>query len=321
MKVAELLERRRGNWVELERLCDEVQAGRRPSAETVTRFANLYRAVCADLALADSNQLPPNTVRYLHRLVGRAHNCLYRTSKFQFDRWMRLLLVDVPQQIFQDRCVQVMFLLFWGTFVLSAVLAATPDRWPNYCETVMGAAMIEQLESSFAKPLDGLSIEMNMQRSAFYIQHNTSIGLICFATGILIIPGIMETIWEAAVLGASFGYMAQPGQSAGDNFYEFVTAHAPFELTAIVLAAGAGLRLGMGGVRTDGLSRVDALCKTGWETMPVMGASMALFFLAALTEAFVSPFPLPMIVKGAIATFCSGLLMFYFVVLGFPRRK
>jgi hypothetical protein len=47
---------------------------------------------------------------------------------------------------------------------------------------------------------------------------------------------------------------------------------------------------------------------------------MVLFTLAAFTEAFISPTSLPYWVKAGVALFDSGLLTFYFVVLGFPRR-
>ena len=104
MKVAELLEIRRQNWQELERLCERVRAARRSrvQAAELSRFAALYRAACADLALADAYQLPPNTVQYLHRLVGRAHNQLYRSRRFDMGTWARALLEEVPQRIFRD---------------------------------------------------------------------------------------------------------------------------------------------------------------------------------------------------------------------------
>ena len=96
MKVAELLELRRKNWQELERLCDRLQhsRSRRFAATDLSRFASLYRAACADLALADSYQLPPKTVQYLHRLVGRAHNQLYRSHNFDFSAWGKLLFEE-----------------------------------------------------------------------------------------------------------------------------------------------------------------------------------------------------------------------------------
>ncbi len=323
MKVAQLLEVRRQNWTELERLCDELSLKRRRSlsAATVTRFSDLYRAACADLALADSYNLPPETVQYLHQLVGRAHNQLYRSRPFDMATWGQVLLYDVPQSIFRDRCVHVAFAVFWGIFILSAILAYSRTLWPTYAEDVLGEASIMQLEENFRDPLSDRPYSVNMFMAAFYISHNTGIGLKCFAGGLLIVPGLFITIFNAGHLGASFGYMARPDIEQGKNFFEFVTAHGPFELTAIVLSAGAGLRLGISYLSTKGMTRADSLALARREAMPVMGAAIVLFVLAAFTEAFISPTSLPYFVKAGVAVIDSGLLMFYFVVLGFPRRR
>src|SRR5687767_1926178 len=98
MKVIDLLERRRPNWQELERLCDHSPGGpgKTMKPADVSRLGALYRAACADLALAYAYQLPQNTVQYLHRLVGRAHNQLYRSRKFEVGKWAHMLLFDVP---------------------------------------------------------------------------------------------------------------------------------------------------------------------------------------------------------------------------------
>ena len=320
MKVAELLERRRRNWQELEMLCLQMETRRRRHVKSagVTRFATLYRSACADLALADAYQLPPNTVQYLHRLVGRCHNQLYRTRSFDISSWMQKLLFDVPQRIFRDRCVQLMFVVFWSIFIASAVFARNSME---YAESMCGRAMLEKLESDFSKPIGGRDSRVNFLMAGYYIQHNTSIGLKCFAGGLLIIPGLFYTLFNSAFLGGSFGYMARPEVASGQNFFHFVTAHGPFELTAIVLSAGAGLRLGVSLMSTHGLTRASSLKKTATETMPLMGAAMILFFLAALVEGFISPSSLPYWVKQTVAVLSSGMLAFYFVFLGLPRRS
>lgn len=326
MKVVELLERRRKNWQELEQLCEQLQtpaaAAKLPPA-TMSRFAALHRSVCADLALADAYQLPQNTVQYLHRLVGRAHNQLYRTRNFDYASWSKMLLHDAPQAIFNDRCVQVMFCLFWGFFILSAWLAYSKTAWPEFAEQVLSTAGIEQLEESFKAPIDGTQRggEDNLIMNAFYINHNTTIGLQCFAWGLLVIPGLLMTMFNAISLGAAFGYMARPDVPAGQNFFHFVTAHGPFELTAIVLSAGLGLRLGLAWMITGGLTRIDSLRKAGPEVMPMMCAAIIMFFMAAMIEGFLSPSAAPYWIKALVAIVSSGLLMFYFVVLGFPRRS
>jgi uncharacterized membrane protein SpoIIM required for sporulation len=321
MKVSELLESRRRNWQELESLCDQLARRMRKSLgpTTLARFSSLYRSACADLALADAYQLPPNTVQYLHRLVGRAHNQLYRSRKFDWQSWGDILLYQVPQTVFNDRCVQFAFLLFWGVFILSAALAYSQAYWPGFAEELCGREHLEQMEQSFeSSPRNPPQVRFFM--AGYYIQHNTGIGLQCFAFGLLVIPGIVVTTFNAAVLGASFGYMARPDVPGGENFFEFVTAHGPFELTAIVLSAGAGLRLGFGWIYTQGLTRGDSLRRTAEEAMPVMGAAIILFFLAALVEGFLSPSDAPYWIKAGTAVLSSALMMFYFVMLGMPRR-
>jgi uncharacterized membrane protein SpoIIM required for sporulation len=325
MKVLELLERRRQNWQELERFCDQLQSGgvKAPklAPEQMSRFAALYRAACADLALAGSYQLPQNTVQYLHRLVGRAHNQLYRSRRFEWKKWADMLLFEVPQRVFNDRCVQLMFFIFWGLFILSAWLAYDKSTWPDYAEQVIGQEQITQLEEMYKNPIDGSNRDgdMNAAMMGFYVDHNASIGIQCFAWGLLVIPGLLSTMFNAIFLGAAFGYMARPDVPEGQNFFHFVTAHGPFELTAIVISAGAGLRLGLSWMIPGQLSRYANLQKTGREMMPVIGAAIVMFVFAAMIEGFVSPSALWYSVKVGVAIVSTLLLTFYFFVLGFPR--
>jgi uncharacterized membrane protein SpoIIM required for sporulation len=324
MKVVELLERRRRNWHELERMCDLLQGAGSASQLTPadrSRFGALYRAACADLALAYAYQLPQNTVAYLHRLVGRAHNQLYRSRRFEFQKWSEMLLFDVPKAIFNDRCVQVMFVVFWGLFVLSAFLGYSKSAWPEFAEQVLTPEGIQGLEEMYKHPIDGSlrSGDENAAMLGFYTYNNAGIGLRCFAWGLLVVPGLLVTMTNAISLGTAFGYMARPDVAEGENFFHFVTAHGPFELTAIVLGAGAGLRLGLSWMFTGGLSREAALRKAGRQVMPVVGTAVILFFLAAIIEGFLSPSAAPYWVKVFVAILSSSLLAFYFVVLGFPR--
>ncbi|MFI4875570.1 MAG: stage II sporulation protein M [Blastopirellula sp. JB062] len=346
MKVADLIEKRRRNWQELEVLCTSMEMRRKKKmgARAISRFAALYRAACADLALADSYQLPPNIVEYLHQLVGRAHNQLYRSRSIDFSALLYRLLVATPQQIFVDRCVQLCFLLFFGIFGLSWYLAANPAIYPGFAEELVGqdglSAAVANHEASVGNNY------VSPAGATAYIQHNTSIGLQCFTLGITVVGGIGTLMYNAAFLGAIFGYMASPAvpEDVRDNFFEFVMAHGPFELTAIVLAAGAGLRLGMALIsprhrkcdleanedpqpeddlfaksRLLAFDRIDSLKIASWRSLPIMGASATLFCLAAMIEAWISPSALPEWMKMCVMIFSSFLLMVYFLLLGYPR--
>lgn len=328
MKIAALLEKRRSNWQELEKLCEVMEVGGRTDqagtdyagAAGVARFASLYRGTCADLALADAYQLPPTTVTYLHRLVARSHNQLYRAGKFEPASWFDVLFRQAPQQIFADPCVRIATLIFFGLFTLSMYLGYEQTVFPTFAESVVGGEQLEQLEDSFDEPISA-SLTHYVSMSGFYIMHNTGIGLKCFAYGVLIVPCLFILSFNGVSLGAMFGYMARGDVSGSENFFHFVTAHGPFELTAIALSAGAGLRLGVGLFATGGLSRLDSLRRSANRAVPIMSASAALFVCAAITEGFLSPSPAPYLLKAGWAIMSSSMISFYFVVLGFPSSS
>jgi uncharacterized membrane protein SpoIIM required for sporulation len=320
--LAETLHKRKTDWVKLEQLVGQLSVGslKGSPGASITELSRLYRSACADLAMAEQYRLSPETTAYLHRLVGRAYNTLYSSRKFQYSDWIDIVFRQAPQQIFRDRCVHICAVLFFGLFSLSAYLAYNETMFPGFAEKMLGDEMIVQLEDMYGGERKR-GIAQNFIMVAFYINHNTGIGLTCFALGPLIIPGLMATIYNASFLGAAFGYMARPGVEGGDNFLNFVTAHGSFELTAIALAAAAGLRIGSGWLFTGGLTRIASMQLRAQEAIPVMSASAMLFFLAALTEGMLSPTEIPYLFKAMWAMFSSTLLMFYFVVLGYPSES
>ena len=283
----------------------------------MSRFATLYRAACADLALADAYQFPPDTIQYLHRLVGRAHNQLYRSQTFKFTTWLRQLCQDVPQRLFSDNSLRLAFCVFWGAFLLSMSLAYNSRE---YCERVLGEGVLGKIEEDFSHTMAGRSPNDSIAMSGYYIQHNGTIGLQCFALGMLFgIGGLVVTISQALILGAMFGHMATTNQWA--NFSNFVTAHGPFELTAIVLMSAAGMRMGFSWIDTRGLTRTASLERAAKEAVPAMCAGVILFAMAAAIKAFLSPTAAPYPLKAAVAVGSVLLLLFYFVVLGYPRSE
>ncbi len=318
MRVLERLESRRRHWQELEQLCARLEGPWRkvPPAANVSRFADLYRSACADQALADAYQLPPATVQYLHQLVGHAHNQLYCRESSPTGGWYQELFVNVPQRLFADGCLRLAFAIFWGVFLLCTFLAW---RDPDFAPRIVGKQRLMSLERQYSTTFDPLADERTAM-AGFYIWNNVTIGLRCFAFGLLAgIGGLYETVFNASVLGADFGYMTHSPHAS--NFFHFVTAHGPFELTAIVLMAAAGMRLGFSLIDTRGRSRADALYRAARRSVPVMSVGVVLFLLAAAIEAFVSPYATPYAVKAGIAVLSIVMLLFYFLVLGYPGRR
>jgi uncharacterized membrane protein SpoIIM required for sporulation/uncharacterized RDD family membrane protein YckC len=278
------------------------------------RFATLYRAACADLALADAYHLPEATVGYLHHLVARAHLRFYRRLGLSWRRIAHQVLVEVPGRLYGDGCLRTALLTFYGTFLLSALLGwADPAAAQGY----LGEGMVDDLKDMYAEPPNRRSAGDGAAMYGFYISNNVGITLACFASGIF--AGIGSLLWLAAngvFLGFCFGYMTSVDASTRLHFFEFVTAHGPFELTGIALGGAAGLRLGLGLIRTRGLPRLASLMRSARESVPIIAVAAVLVATAAPIEAFISPSGLPWAVKGTVAVLSALVLAFYLVVLG-----
>jgi uncharacterized membrane protein SpoIIM required for sporulation len=325
MRVADRLSQRESSWRQLEQLVDRLAESplRRASARDVLRLGQLYRGVCSDLMLAESHDLPRDTVAYLHGLVGRAHNALYRARGFRFRDWGKVLFDAAPWRLRSDPALRLAAAVFVAPFLICALLAAAR---PEFARQVVGDKFIEQIDHMYSRPVDVAS-ESGQARNdtamaGFYIQHNTSIGLQCFAWGIFFgLGSLYQLLSNGVVLGTVFGHMAASPLAA--NFFTFVTAHSSFELTAIVVAGAAGLRMGWGLVETHGQERLSSLRREASNALPALSASVVLFVLAAFIEGFVSASPIPYSAKAGVAI-TSGLLIAAYLTLGgrgdHPRR-
>ncbi len=268
--------------------------------------------------LAEAHDLPRDTVNYLHGLVGRAHNAVYRAQGFHFADWGSILFGEVPRQLRHDRALWLSALIFWVSFLISALVAAGQ---PGTAEKFLGETQVAQMDEMYSQPVDA-ERKHGMGRNdtvmaGFYIQHNTSIGLQCFAWGLLFGLGtIYQLLSNGLALGMVFGHMGVSPNAS--HFFHFVTAHGPFELTAIVFSGAAGLRLGWGLIDTKGQARLSSLRREAHAALPTVAAASVLFILAAFIEGYVSASSMPYAGKVGVACFSAALLATY---LGFGGRS
>jgi uncharacterized membrane protein SpoIIM required for sporulation len=317
MSVARLIAERSPDWAAL---ADDVawlrgRVGRRIDAARAAAFARRYRAACSDLALAEALRFPPATREHLQQLVADAHTQLYRIESFSLLGWLRSLVVDVPRRVVTDPSFWIALATFWAIFLGSLGAAATR---PGFAAQVAGEDQLDKVEEMYSQKLDDEKFAADRSIMAgFYVFNNAGIGLRCFAGGVLCGVGSLVVLaFNALFLGTIFGHMLVAPQAG--NFTDFVTAHAPFELSAVVISAAAGLRLGWSILDTQGRSRMAALRHSAAEALEVAGLATVLFILAAFIEGFVSPSALPYEVKATVALFTAALLVGYFALPFLP---
>lgn len=262
-----------------------------------------YRRICQQLALARRRGYSPVVTQRLQELMQQGHNLLYRPPPPRWRRLGEFLLAEFPRLVRSEaRCMWAALALFAiplaGWFVLL-------QYQPELIHALMDPAEIAQLESMYnpENPAHRLGRDSGTDWAMFgvYIMNNISIGLRTFASGLLAgIGTIFVLIFNGITIGAVFGHLQQVGY--GDPLWRFTCGHGAFELTAIVIAGGAGLRLGFNLLAPGRRRRIDALVEGGRKGAKLCLGIATMLLIAAFIEAFWSSIgSIPATVKYSVA--------------------
>ena len=292
------------DWQRFEQML-AFKPGRRNIAQPkpdLSDYANAYRRVCQNYALALRRGYSPALLSRLQHLVQQGHHRLYRPAKPQLSKALNFFAAEFPFLVRQNlRFHWVSALLFFGPLIACIALL----QWrPEWVHSLLSMDTIAGMEEMY-DPADerwGMARDADSDLAMFgvYIMNNISIGFRCFASGLLgAIGPIFVLVFNGVTIGAVAGHLTAIGH--GDPFWRFVAGHSGPELMAIVISGAAGLKLGMALIAPGRRTRGRALLEDG-----VVGAKLALgvFFLlvlAAVIEAFwSSTASIPALIKYAV---------------------
>jgi uncharacterized membrane protein SpoIIM required for sporulation len=273
-----------------------------------------YRRLCQHLALARDRQYSPDLVDRLNALALRGHYLLYGASGGRRQRGFEFVQRGFPRLVRAEaRFVCAAAALFFGPFL--AMLAAL-QYFPDFAYYVLAPEQIAEFHQMYDPANKRLGTRERESDTyfamfAYYVWNNVRIGFQTFAGGLAF--GVGTVYYLAAngvVIGAVAGYLTQIG--FGESFYSFTSGHSALELTAIVIAGAAGLKLGSALYAPGARSRKSALIATAGTAVRLMWGAAGMFFLAALVEGFWSPLTaVPFPVKVAVG------LALWVVVIGY----
>ena len=291
---------RGARWAELESLVRE--AGGKPERlgpDRVRRIGRLYRATAADLALARRRFPGDPVVARLERLTVAARQAVYAerqrrlspTRFFGTDYWRRVH--ERPRLLLLAAALLIVPGLLgglWATEDPGAAIGLVPEDFLPTVESPGGDR--------------GLSGEEKGAFSSAVFTNNIQVSLLALAAGIAVGLGtVFVLIHNGLVLGVVFGLTIENGQGA--PLVEQVASHGILELSCIVVAAAAGLRLGESILRPGRRKRTDALVDEARGAVETVLGTAPWLVLAGFVEGFVSPEGIgvaaALVVGGAIA--------------------
>ncbi len=293
---------------------------RRKSAETaaplpIAELPAAYRRLCQHLAIARGRCYSGALLDRLNPLALRAYQQIYRAPQRRWPVVLDFLTGDFPRRV---RAEARLFWLCAALFYLPLLgMGVAVHQAPELIYSLLSPEAVVDLEAMYAPGrADARDAGDNLAMFGFYIYNNISIAFRTFAGGVLLgVGSVFVLLFNGLFIGAISGYLTARGYL--ETFYTFVAGHGAFELTGIVLAGVAGLKMGWAVVAPGRLSRGEALRQAASGGVRIILGVIALLVLAAFVEAFWSSNrAVPAAIKYAVGAAGWGLVILYLTQAG-----
>jgi len=299
-------------WSRLEHLTASAGGGgaRLPPAQ-VDELVQLYQRASAHLSHARTQHADPALVARLTRLVANARGTIYGTRSRSTAGFARFFTTSFPAAVWHARRFVMVsaLLLLVPAIVVGSWLARSDAALEASAPDALREAYVEQdFEAYYSSaPASEFATSVTV--------NNIQVGFLAFAAGILFcVFTAFILVNNGLNVGQAAGLFAAVGQQP--KFYGLILPHGLLELSAIIVAGGAGLAVGWSIIDPGDRSRAEALAEQGRRSA-VIALGLALAFVVAGTiEGFVTPSGLPTAMRIGIGTTVFIAFWTYVVVLG-----
>lgn len=298
----------RPTWDRLEQL---IKRRRDLTGTEVDELVDLYQRVSTHLSMVRTASTDSVLVGRLSGLVAQARSAVTGAHSPLWRDFIRFWTVSFPVVAYRARrwwlATAVTFL------AVSALIAVWVAGSPEVRATIGTPSEVAELVNN-----DFAAYYSEHPAGSFALQvwvNNAWVSLQCLAFAVLLgIPIPYILLQNAANLGVVGGLMFGAGK--GDSFLGLLTPHGLLELTAVFLAAAAGMRLGWTVVSPGNRPRGQVLAEQGRAIGAVAGGLIVMFLVSGLIEALVTPSPLPTAARIAIGVGAEVAFLAYIVYFG-----
>jgi uncharacterized membrane protein SpoIIM required for sporulation len=298
--------RRRPHWERLAALLaqsDQSGVARLSRAE-LQELALLYRQVAADLSVLRQDATARTYAEHVNHLLARAHHIIYSGRKTSWTTLFKFLRDEYPA-IFQ-RNLRFVVASLLVSVAWSLLGAALTSARPEFMRHYVGPQMIATMErhEMWTKSI----VTVAPMASSAIMTNNLTVSFVTFASGIAFGLGTFFYLYvNGMMLGVIGAACHQYGMSLA--LWSFVAPHGSLELPAILIAGGAGFRLGYSMLFPGALRWKDSVAQGGIEATRLVSGVIPMLVIAGTLEGFFSPSRAPVALKFSVGGLLFVLLL------------
>jgi uncharacterized membrane protein SpoIIM required for sporulation len=316
LKETEFIEQNKKKWNRFEQLYQS-------KSNDPEELSDLYMDITDDLSYAQTFYKRRTVRVYLNQLGQRVYTGVHKQKGESFKKFFTVWRTSLPLEIYRSRKNLLFALIAFMVYTLIGVV--TTHMYPDFPRVVMGDMYVEMTLQNIAdgNPLAvyGMSIVDTSDQMDMFIRittNNMKVAFLTFFVGFFATVGTHIIMFSNAVMLGAFQYFFHARGLLITSFLG-IWIHGAFEISAIVLAAGAGITAGNGLLFPGSYTRMQALQLSTKRGLKIMMSLVPFIIAAGFLESFVTANyqQLPEWSKWGIIGLSFAIILFYYVIYPF----
>lgn len=335
MKESDFIEQNKEKWKNFEHNLLKKDA-------TPQEISKLFVQITDDLSYARTFYKARSVKIYLNGVAKLLFNDINKAKKNNWSVVSDFWIKELPLVIYSARrAMLISFLVFWSCFVLGVI---TSIYSPGFARTILGDSYIEMTNKNIAdgSPMHVYADSGEMETFLPILLNNLKVAFTTFFLGvfasigslvIMMYNGVMVGVFQfffvekdalaiainnSGVLPGFFQYFFLENNLFRKSFLSIWT-HGTLEISAIIIAGGAGITLGKGLLFPRTYTRFQAFKMSARNGLKIIIGISPVILLAAFVEGFLTRHTdISSIIRFSFILLSLAFVIIYFV--WYPRR-
>lgn len=307
MREGQFIKQNKERW-------DSYQEPTEDPDEMAKRFANLVD----DLGYAKTHYPFSKIVKYINGIAAGIYLSIYKNKKDKSNRFATFFRTELPLILYNNRKVLRFALLFFIAFM--AIGAFSAWQQPRFVRGILGDEYVNMTEDNIAKgdPFGVYKSQNEVEMFLLIAWNNIKVTLLCFTMGISFSVGTLYLLFKNGLMLGAFEQMFF-AHNLGIKSVLVVFIHGTLEISAIILAGGAGMVMGNSILFPKTFSRIESLKRAAKDGIKILVSLIPILIVAAFFEGFITRHTdMPVIISAAILLLSLAFILWYFVF--YPKK-
>lgn len=282
------------------------------SAEELSK---MYIHLTEDLAFSKAKYPGTTLTTYLNKLSLKIHNLIYRNKPEDRGRFGRFWMKEVPLEMASSWKPMIYAFLIMAAGVLVGAISTAHDE--TFARLILGDVYVDMTIKNI-KDGDPMGVYGRSDEWSMFFRitsNNIRVSFLAFVAGALTAFGTGYVLFQNGIMLGVFHYFFYQYGLLDETILS-VWVHGTIEISVIIIAGGAGIRMGNSLLFPGTYPRGHSFKKGAKSGLKIVIGLFPFFVVAGFIESFLTRYTdWPLAAKLFIILSSLTLLIYYFIYL------